>query len=261
MSIVAVNQPFAIFLILLGPAMGSFMALLADRLPRGEPVGAVRSACRSCGAVLTPFELVPILGFLWLRGRCRACGAAIPQWLLYAEILGLGGGVLAVAAGGGPAEMALSALFLWLLLGLGLADLLWYRLPDPLTASLAVVALGMAAFGLGMASGPVASLAGAALGSGGALALRWGYRRLRGREGMGMGDVKMLVGLGAFTGPLALPNLLLLASCLAIAGAVLIRPKGGQGTIAASRPMPFGAAMALAAAVLWALAQAGHLSG
>ena len=76
-----------VLVVVLGPAMGSAAALLADRLPRGEPVGLTRSRCRSCGRVLGARELVPVLSWLWQRGRCAGCGAAIPAWLLQAENL------------------------------------------------------------------------------------------------------------------------------------------------------------------------------
>lgn len=243
-----VLHPFALFLILLGPAMGSFLALLADRLPRGEDVIRRPSACRACGARLGLRDLLPLVGFVLAGGRCRSCGAVIPPWLLYSEILATGAGLLAVLAGGPAPDMALNALFLWLLLGLGLTDLLWFRLPDLMTGALCLVA-GTMALRPGAMGGEMALL-GAALGVGSFLALRLGYRALRGREGLGLGDVKLMAGLGAFAGAFDLALLVLLAALLGLAGGLvghLRRP----GASLRRRAIPFGSALCAAGALLW----------
>lgn len=237
-------------LLLLAPAAGSFLAVLADRLPRGEDVLLQRSACRSCGQRLGAADLVPLLSFVLTRGHCRHCGAAVPPWLLYFEIAATGAAVLALAAGGSAAAVLLSCLFLWLLLTLATADLLWLRLPDVLTGGLFALVLLM---GLQPGAGGLgAVLGGAALGAGSFLALRLGYRALRGREGLGLGDVKLMAGLGGFAGAIDLPLLLLLASGGALAAAWLPqrRLRGGM-------ELPFGAALCAAAAVLWLLRAAG----
>jgi leader peptidase (prepilin peptidase)/N-methyltransferase len=109
--------------------------------------------------------------------------------------------VLAVLAGGGFGAALLSAL--WLLIALAMSDAVWMRLPDGLTAAAAVLALLLAAQPAGIRL--AAALWGAVLGAGSFAALRWGYFVLRGRMGLGLVDVKLMVGLGAFCGPLALP--------------------------------------------------------
>ncbi|MDF1773369.1 MAG: prepilin peptidase [Pseudophaeobacter sp. bin_em_oilr2.035] len=255
-------------LILLAPAVGSFLAVLADRLARGEDVVRARSACRSCGAGLGLTDLVPLLSFLWLRGRCRHCGAAIPPWLFYAEILATGAALLALLAGGGAATVLLSCLFLWLLLALALSDLLWLRLPDLLTGALCVLVLGRVwitpgAFGfVDGFSGLGWALIGAGLGCGSFLTLRIGYRALRGREGLGLGDVKLMAGLGGFAGPWDLPLLVLMGALLALLGALIASRAGGQDDAAPLRfrALPFGTALCAAGAALWLL-RAAHLLG
>lgn len=245
----------SVFLVLAGPAVGSFLAAVADRLPRGEDVLLRRSACRSCGARLRWHALLPVLSFLALRGRCRVCGAAIPRRLLEAELAGLGLGVAAVALAGGPAQAVVAALFLWCLLGLALCDMAALRLPDALTLVLVLAGLGLAALDPGRGL-PAGLLAGAA-GAGAFLALRLGYRVLRGREGLGLGDVKLMAGIGAGLGLMALPLVALLASGAALALAGLARARGGPAP-ARDAVLPFGAYLAAAAAALWMLA-AGHL--
>lgn len=239
-----------LLLLLLGPAIGSWLAVLVDRLPRGEDTRTAPSACRACGRRLRWAQMIPLVSFIAARGRCKHCGSAIPPWLFHAELLAAGAGVLAVIRGGSLAEVALAAAFLWLLIALALADLLWMRLFDGLTAALALVAFAMAL--LPGWQGAVAALWGALAGAGSFAALRWSYRRLRGREGLGLGDVKLMVGLGAFAGPRDLPLLVLLAALSALAIAALHHLRGGQ-TLHGGHALPFGAALCLAAALLWVL--------
>lgn len=233
-------------LALAGPAIGSFAALLAERLPRAEPVIAARSRCRSCGTVLGPADLVPLLSWPLLRGRCRHCRAPIPARLWQAEWAGLGLGAAAAGLASGPTDAIWSALWLWTLLALALADLRSFRLPDPLTAALALCGLGLA-----WPDWPGAVL-GAVLGAGAFLALRLGYRAAAGREGMGLGDVKLMAGIGAGLGAAALPLVALLAASSALALAALRAARRGRRLRRLGR-VPFGAFLAASAAAVWML--------
>lgn len=240
-------DPLVLLLVLVGPAVGSFMALVADRFPRGEGVVLAGSACRACGARLGWADKLPLVSYLALRGRCRHCGGVIAQRLWVAEALGLLIPVLAAQVAASPAQLALGCGFLWCLLGLGLCDLQAFRLPDALTGALAALGLGLAAEdparGLpdGLAAGAVA------------LGLFWGlrlaYRRLRGREGLGLGDVKLMGGIGAGVGLAGLPVVTLVAAGAAIAGALVLG--GGWRRGAGHMPIPFGAYLAGAAGLVW----------
>ncbi|WP_150297507.1 prepilin peptidase [Salipiger aestuarii] len=241
--------------LLLAPCVGSFLAVLADRLPRGEDVVTRPSACRACGARLGPADLVPVLSFCLRRGHCGTCAAPIPSWLLYVEIAATGLAALAVAAGGGAVQVWVSLLWLWLLLALGVADARAFRLPDVLVLALcAVAAAGMALVGAPIWPPPGQALAGALLGSGAFLTLRLGYRALRGREGLGLGDVKLMAGLGAFAGPFDLPLVVLMAALGGLAGAVSWR----RARLRRHLKLPFGSALCAAAGLLWLL-RAAHL--
>ena len=70
---------------LLGLAVGSFLNLCIDRLPEGRSIISPSSHCEACGHRLPPFDLVPVLSYLWLRGRCRYCAARIPLRILAVE--------------------------------------------------------------------------------------------------------------------------------------------------------------------------------
>lgn len=243
-----------ILLLLISPAVGSFLGVLADRLPRGEDVILRPSACRSCGARLAAADLVPLLSFLWRRGRCGQCRAPIPPWLFYMELAATGLALLAVILATTQVEAGLIALFLWVLLGLVATDLLWFRLPDLLTGALLLITVAMAATlpWPGMES----ALWGAAIGAGGFWALRLGYKALRGREGLGMGDVKLMAGLGAALGPYDLPLMLLVATSTSLAVALAGRAQNTRA-LSPTRPLPFGAALAVATAFIWGLRQTG----
>tara|TARA_R110002049_G_scaffold44333_3_gene129871 strand:+ start:117358 stop:118104 length:747 start_codon:yes stop_codon:yes gene_type:complete len=245
-----VSVPLIVFLLLISPAVGSFLAVLVDRLPRGENVISKPSACRGCGVRLRSGQLVPILSFIRQRGSCHSCATQIPAWTLYLEILALGAAVLAVIAGGGMHSIALSALFLWLLIALGACDLIWFRLPDALTATLAGIALLMATMPDGM--GLSTAMLGAAIGAGSFAVIRWAYQILRGREGLGLGDVKLMAGLGAFAGPWDIALLVLLAALLALGLALAYQRGSGQG-VQADHPLPFGSSLCAAAALLWVI--------
>ncbi|MGC1497774.1 MAG: A24 family peptidase [Sulfitobacter sp.] len=240
--------PLTFLLIIISPAIGSFIGVLIDRLPRDEDVIVKGSTCRNCSTVLRPMQMIPLFSFMMQRGACGTCGQPIPAWLFYTELLALCAAVLAVIAGGDPAHVFLSALFLWVLIGLAGADLLWFRLPDVLTATLAVVAVGLAVAPGGI--GLYDAMLGAFFGAGSFAVLRGGYFWLRGREGLGLGDVKLMVGLGAFSGPFDLPMLILLGAVLGLLIAVMDKLRN-RSALKADGAIPFGTALCGAAGLLW----------
>ena len=248
------TDPFLLLLLMVGPFVGSFLGVLTDRLPRGQGVVAGRSACRSCGTPLTVRDLMPILSFILTRGRCRHCGAVIPSWLLYLEIAATGAAVLSAVVAPTALIAWLWALWLWVLLTSAACDLTRYRLPDPLTGALVVIGLTLAVMPEG--TGLMPAVWGAIAGGGSFAIIRWGYRILRNREGLGLGDVKLMVGLGAWTGVRDLPLLVLLAALAALAGGLGIAALGrGRGPLA-QRALPFGAALCGAAIFLWVIRRA-----
>jgi leader peptidase (prepilin peptidase)/N-methyltransferase len=234
-----------VWLVLMGPFAGSFVAAVADRTCRGVPLGRGRSACASCGATVAARDLVPVVSYLVLRGRCRACRAPIPVELPLAEVAGGAMGVAAVTLATTPLAEAGSALFLWSLLGLFLSDRRCLRLPTPLNAALLAgglaVGSGGTATGLGWAA--LSAVLASAILAGVALA----YRRVRHRDGMGAGDIRMIAGIGAAVGIAAIPVVTLVAACTALAWAAL-DSRGFEAT----RPLPFGCALAVAGAAVWA---------
>lgn len=240
----------ALFLILISPAVGSFLALLSDRLPRGEDVVFKASACRTCQTSLSVADLIPILSYLTLRGYCRHCSAAIPRWLPLMEIAALGLAIGAALVAETDLQLLLGCGFLWTLLALFACDFKWFRLPNGLTAALLVLGLALAWEDPGR--NLIGALGTAAAGSGVFLAVRIAYRRLRGREGLGLGDVKLMAGFGAAFGVTLLPTVVLVAALLALASE-LIRARWTGEALHGDRSLPFGSFLTAAAALVWLL--------
>jgi leader peptidase (prepilin peptidase)/N-methyltransferase len=240
--------PVALLIVALGPFVGSFLAVLSDRQPRGKDYVFTLSSCPSCKGRLRWFELIPILSYLLQRGQCRTCGAVIPERLLWAEIAGLVLGVVAVFAAYTPLHMAVLALFLWGLLGLVLTDFVAYRLPNVLTATLLLTGFLFAAEDPDRTFFDAAI--GAMTGAGSFWILRWLYQRLRGREGLGLGDIKLMGGIGAVLGYELLAVVTLGAAITALIAALVITKRTGQ-SLRATSVVPFGAYLAIFAGVIW----------
>ena len=227
-----------------GLVIGSFLNVVIHRLPRGMSLLRPRSHCPACGGIIAWYDNVPLLSFVLLRGRCRHCRAAIPVRYPLVELasgLVLVGVFwrfdLTVAA----VEAALLTL---LLLPLAVIDLEHHLLPDWLT--IPGLAVGLL-FSLARGIVPIAdALVGAGLGALVPLLVIVIYRTIRGVEGMGLGDVKLLAMIGAFLGWRGVLLTLCLGAC---AGAAV-----GLGMIIAGRgradtELPFGTFLAAAGAV------------
>lgn len=237
-----------ILLVLLSPAIGSFLALLCDRLPQGEDVIHTRSHCRSCQTPLRVFHMVPLLSYLALRGRCHHCNAAIPALLPMIEAAAVFIALAVVMLAQSDLQALLGAAYLWCLLALGVIDARYFRLPDPLTAALFLIGAGLAAVDPSrtLATALIAALAA----SGAFLVLRFGYQMLRGREGLGLGDVKLMAGLGAALGLESLPLMVLIAALCALLWAVLVAWRSGA-SLQGKTALPFGSFLCLAGGLVW----------
>ena len=228
-----------------GAIVGSFLATLLIRWPRGEQVISGRSRCDSCGRSLGTFELVPILFALLARGRCRTCGAAIAKVHLGIELTAAALAATALLLQPNLNGVAIAAFWL-LLLAPAVLDAKHFWLPDRLTLLLAAAGLLLGQFV--SAAAFVDRLIGGAAGFVALWLIASAYRRIRGRTGMGAGDPKLLGAIGLWTGWQALPLVVLLGAMAGLAFAI------GQRR-SRSDQMPFGALLALGA-IAWTGARA-----
>jgi leader peptidase (prepilin peptidase)/N-methyltransferase len=199
---------------LVAPFVGSLLSVLVHRLPRGEPVALARSACPHCGRRLGALELVPILSWIWQKGRCRGCGGAIGLRYPVLELAALAVALISLILL--PAEQVWpSCLLGWPLLAIALID--WEHLIIHDALSLPLVLAGpMLAWLLTPSPWQAAVVLdlclGALIGFLVFAAIAWIYRKGTGREGLGLGDAKLLAVGGAWLGWQALPYVVLLAA-------------------------------------------------
>lgn len=208
-----------VFFFLLGIVVGSFLNVCITRIPEEVSIVSPGSRCPKCGTPIKPYDNVPVLGWLWLRGKCRACREPISAMYPLIELVT---GLLFVAAylEFGITQTTVKWLFFTcLILILTVTDLRVRMLPDVVNWPGFAAGLmfsgfvppdrGFAGFLVwrflqirmpGFAAGVLDGILGAAFGS----FLLWGlaamYKVVRGHEGMGMGDVKMMAMVGAFLG-------------------------------------------------------------
>ncbi|WP_374942705.1 prepilin peptidase [Sphingomonas sp.] len=233
-------------LALLGTIAGSFVAALVVRWPQGRSVMRGRSGCDACGATLRARDLVPLASAAMLRGRCRDCGTRIDPVHAWVELMGAMIGASAGLVVAAPAAAG-GALFGWMLLALAMLDLRHFWLPDRLTAILA--ATGVAVGLLGVSPAIDERLIGGAAGFAALWAIAAGYRRWRGREGMGGGDPKLFGAIGLWLGWRMLPGVLLLASVVGLGWVAWHAVRGRR--MGLSDAVPFGVLLAVAAYPAW----------
>jgi leader peptidase (prepilin peptidase)/N-methyltransferase len=204
---------------LLGLVIGSFLNVCIVRIPHGESIVRPASHCTGCGRAIRPYDNIPLVSWLVLRGRCRTCKKPI-SWMYPVVELATGLLFLACAVAFGPTlEGAKWALLSALIVVLVATDIRERILPDKVNFTglvLAVIISGFLRPVDGVAAWlsskmfefpppmPVLSVTDSLLGAIAGGGLLWlvaeGYFRLRGREGMGLGDVKMMAMVGAFEG-------------------------------------------------------------
>jgi leader peptidase (prepilin peptidase)/N-methyltransferase len=220
-----------------GIVTGSFVGLVAHRLPRGRSIVGPRSVCDSCDAQIAAYDNVPVFSWLQLRGRCRHCGARIPlRYLLIELAVGAAFALTAVVLHGDPGQLALGLLFVTMLAAITLTDLDRRVIPNRILLAGAIAALFVAAV-IDPSSLPERAIAAAAAG-GVLLVIGLAYPR-----GMGMGDVKLAGMLGLYLGRAVAPAVFIALIAGVVVGAVIIARKGA--TEGRKTAVPFGPFLAL----------------
>ena len=219
-----------------GLVVGSFVTVVAHRVPRGESVVAPRSRCPGCGAGIAPYDNIPVVSWALLRGRARCCGTSISIRYPLTE-LGLGAlyAATVLVLWGDPGEVALGLVFVTMLLAVTLTDLEQRIIPNKILLVSAVAGAAIAALA---DPGDLPERAIAALAAGGLLfAAALAYPR-----GMGLGDVKLAATMGLFLGRNVAPALLVALLAGSLFGLAMI---AREGAAARKRALPFGPFLAL----------------
>lgn len=254
------------FAAVFGLVIGSFLTVVVHRLPImlerawqaeasseadvAEPIvrfnlAVPRSACPHCNHVLKPWENVPVLSYVMLRGRCAKCRAPVSPRYPLTEITSAGLAALSLYAFG-PGLLALAAFGLCAtLLAMSLIDFDTRYLPDTLTLPLLWAGLIVNLGATGFVALPQAVI-GAITGYLFLWVVYWLFKLVRGVEGMGYGDFKLLAALGAWLGWQALPQIVLLS---AVAGAIFGLAATGFGKMRFEEPLPFGPFLAAGGAL------------
>ncbi len=233
--------------ILVAPIIGSFLGVLITRLPAAQPIAFSRSACPRCGTILKPLDLIPLISFVLLRGRCRHCGQPIGLIHPLVELAAIAVAIWAVLADPDPVRVWADCALGWTLLALVWIDWTSLVLPDVLTLPLLLLGL-LLTFALRPEQLTDHCLA-AALAYLTFQALALGYRRLRGRDGLGAGDAKLIAAAGAWCGLEALPFVVLGSAAAGLLTALALALAGRPVT--STTRIPFGPCIALAFWLAW----------
>jgi leader peptidase (prepilin peptidase)/N-methyltransferase len=219
-----------------GAVTGSFLSVVAHRVPRGESIVGPRSRCAGCGAQIAAYDNIPILSWFLLRGRCRHCDERISiRYPLIEIATGLLFALTVLVLHDEPAQLVLGLVFVATLAAITLTDLELRLIPNKilLVSAVAGVALVVALDPSSLSERAIATAA-----AGGLLfAIAFAYPR-----GMGMGDVKLAAVMGLYLGRAVAPALLIGFAAGSIFGLALI---ARHGAAARKQAVPFGPFLAL----------------
>jgi leader peptidase (prepilin peptidase)/N-methyltransferase len=229
-----------IFLLLFGLLIGSFLTVVAHRVPLGESIVGGRSHCPSCSSQIAAYDNVPVLSWLVLRGRARCCGTPIsPRYPLTELATGALFVLVGIVFWGDAGEIALGLAFVTMLIAITLTDLERRIIPNKILLTGAIVGLALAA---ATDLGSLLERAIALAAAGGLLfAVALAYPR-----GMGMGDVKLAAVMGLYLGRSVAPALLIAFAAGSLVGLAMI---ARHGAAARKRAVPFGPFLALGGVV------------
>ena len=230
-----------VLLVVVGLAVGSFLNVCIYRLPRHESPIWPGSRCTACGRGLSWFENVPLLSYLVLRGRCRTCGARISSVYPIVELVTPALFVMQYWQLGWQPLLFARLVFSCAMVVLFVVDLQHRILPNAITVSGVGVGLAVSVF---VEPGWRDAVIGVVVGGGVLFGVAEAYYRLRGEEGLGMGDVKMLAMIGAFLGWRLMFVALFLGSVL---GSIVGIGMLGLGLADSQYALPLGTFLAIGA--------------
>lgn len=236
-----------LYMALASPLIGSGIAAGAARFATGAAWDFTPSTCPACGRRLGVMELIPVVSWVAQGGKCRACAAPISRAYPLIELAAVGVALWAWLATPGMV-FAATCVMGWLLLALAAIDIRTRRLPDMLNLALALS--GLAVTAMIDTNLIVEHLAAAAIGYAALVAVELAYRQLRGRDGLGRGDSKLLGAIGAWVGLQGLAACLFVAAASAIVF-ILVASRVRKTEIRGDMAIAFGPFLALGGWLTW----------
>jgi prepilin signal peptidase PulO-like enzyme (type II secretory pathway) len=223
---------------LIGASIGSFLTLVTYRLPREEKIGMTRSRCPRCGTTLRVMDLIPILSWIFARAKCRHCKTRVSIRYPLTELACSLGALAAAYHYGFTFEAFAVAGLWWCVVAIIITDLEHYIILDEVQISIVIFgALYHYALGTDFSDVITTGFVGLAIG----LTLKYGFLYLRNKDGLGLGDVKLLFGVGIWLASSAsFVPFLFFAGVLGVVFGLSWRVSG-RGAV-----FPFGPALALA---------------
>ncbi len=229
-----------VFVFVLGTAIGSFLNVCIHRIPKGQSIVRPVSRCPSCNQPIRPFDNIPLISYLILKGKCRYCEYHIPFRYPLVEFFSGGFSLALFLKLGLSAHFFIYTIFVWSLLVITFIDLDTQTIPDAIT--LPGIVLGFFASFLLPEIAYWQSILGILLGGGSLYLVAFFYYTLTKREGMGGGDIKLLAMIGAFLGYKSILFVIFFSSLIGTLVGIVVMIKQRKGRTYA---IPFGPFLAI----------------
>lgn len=228
---------YLIFVFIFGLLIGSFLNVVILRLPEGKSIVTPRSSCGHCGHMIAWYENIPVLSYIFLKGRCSSCAVKISwQYPLIELFVGIAA-IYFLNNGYMNVDLFIHGFLFFSLFCVFLAhfiiDLRYFLLLDSLNIYLGILFFFYGIFYLA----PMHMILGAIIGGGLPYLVTWLFYKIRGKIGLGGGDIKLWTVLGIYLGPIGIiHNIWLSCSLGAIIGVIMI----AANVIKRDEPLPFG---------------------
>ncbi len=227
--------PLWLLPVLISPFIGSFIGVLIERLPKNRPVIFARSACDTCHHSLSFADLIPVFSYIISGRKCRYCNICIKSFYICIEFLSIFVAMASVFSTENPAVVWQNCILGWVLLGLSWIDARHFIIPNVLIYPLLIAGLF---FGASISQPFLFDcVIGAIVGFGAFKGIAMIFRKLRGYEGLGSGDAKLIAVAGAWVGWQSLPDVIFLSAMFGLTFSAIESARGKA--LARNTKIPF----------------------
>ncbi|MCF8069731.1 MAG: prepilin peptidase [Desulfobacterales bacterium] len=228
--------------LLFGLCIGSFLNVCIYRLPEKKSIVHPRSMCPKCKNIISFYDNIPVLSYLWLKGRCRKCGIHIPIRYPFIEMISGFFALCVYLKFGISPETIIYYILIAALIVITFIDIDHQIIPDEI--SIPGIPIGFAASFLLPLVSIKSSILGIFVGGGTLFTIAWGYQMITGKQGMGGGDIKLLAMIGAFIGLEGVMITIFISSIIGTITGLIIMLRSQKGLKIA---VPFGPFLSIGA--------------